>query len=491
MQVIRAIRENLIISLLALTYIIANMVLSFQGIYYFNLLPVFLLIIMLAFTRLDLIYFLIIITTPVSINLIRLVPSSTFSFYIPTEPLMFGVMLIVIYKMAKGGYVDKAIIKHPVTLAILFNLFWILFTSLTSTMPIVSMKFFIARIWFIITFYFLAIYIFRNTDRIKTMIWCYTLSMVVVIFYSINRHLGYGLFDKQAAHFVMVPFFPDHTSYGAILAMIIFPFIGINWYKGQSLLRKLVIGVVFIIVLTALVLSYTRAAWISVIVSVIIMLLTVLKVKFKYLILAGIVALGYLYTNRVSLIHRLEKNEQESSANLAEHVQSISNIATDASNLERINRWVSAYGMWKEKPIVGWGPGTYSFKYAPFQVSRRKTYISTNFGNMGNAHSEYIGPLAESGVLGTVSFILIPIFSLLTGFRVYRRIHNTKIKVIVLTVILGLCTYILHGALNNFLDTDKASALFWGYIAFVVALDIYYKENKDPEVIFEGLAEKS
>jgi hypothetical protein len=41
-------------------------------------------------------------------------------------------------------------------------------------------------------------------------------------------------------------------------------------------------------------------------------------------------------------------------------------------------------------------------------------------------------------------------------------------------VILGLITYYIHGILNNFLDTDKASAPFWGYTAIIVALDIYF-----------------
>jgi putative inorganic carbon (HCO3(-)) transporter len=39
-------------------------------------------------------------------------------------------------------------------------------------------------------------------------------------------------------------------------------------------------------------------------------------------------------------------------------------------------------------------------------------------------------------------------------------------------MIAGLMTYVVHGALNNFLDTDKISALFWGMTAAVVALDI-------------------
>jgi hypothetical protein len=35
-------------------------------------------------------------------------------------------------------------------------------------------------------------------------------------------------------------------------------------------------------------------------------------------------------------------------------------------------------------------------------------------------------------------------------------------------VFLGLMTYFVHGVLNNYLDTDKASALFWGFFALLL-----------------------
>jgi putative inorganic carbon (HCO3(-)) transporter len=41
----------------------------------------------------------------------------------------------------------------------------------------------------------------------------------------------------------------------------------------------------------------------------------------------------------------------------------------------------------------------------------------------------------------------------------------------------GLVTYVIHGFLNNFLDTDKISAPFWGYIAAIVVLDLSQKKQ--------------
>jgi O-antigen ligase len=137
--------------------------------------------------------------------------------------------------------------------------------------------------------------------------------------------------------------------------------------------------------------------------------------------------------------------------------------------------------MFKEKPFLGWGPGTYMFNYAPFQLEREKTIISTNAATLGNAHSEYIGPLAESGFLGTISFMAVVITTIVTGFRNWTRKGNRTTRILSISILLGLVTYYLHGVLNNFLDTDKASVLFWGFTAAIVAIDLFHRENPDEE----------
>ena len=179
-----------------------------------------------------------------------------------------------------------------------------------------------------------------------------------------------------------------------------------------------------------------------------------------------------------TIIMELERNNQDSSDNLSEHVESISNVSTDASNMERLNRWGSAWRMFLERPVFGWGPGVYVFEYAPFQLSKDKTIITTNAGANGNAHSEYIGPLAESGILGMLSVILLIILVFYRGSLLYHKLPKGELKDVVLVTLLGFFTYVVHGLLNNYLDTDKASVPFWGFIALIIAIDIYHSKEK-------------
>jgi O-antigen ligase len=300
--------------------------------------------------------------------------------------------------------------------------------------------------------------------------------VVAIVFYKLS---GTGFFNQKAAHNAVRPFFVDHTSYGAILALLVPVIAGFIFSdpKVKGILRILV-AAVFGFLMLAIVFSYTRAAWVSLIASLIIFILVKLKIRFTFLAAIGFVVLLFVFSYWQEIVIKLEQNRQDSSKELAEHVKSISNVTTDASNLERLNRWSCAWRMFREKPVFGWGPGTYMFQYAPFQISRERTPISTNFANLGNAHSEYIGPLAESGFFGTLTFLAIVISTLITGFRVYRNAENRFIRTLSLTLLLGLITYYIHGMMNNFLDTDKASALFWGYTAMLVSMDIYHISQK-------------
>ena len=113
-------------------------------------------------------------------------------------------------------------------------------------------------------------------------------------------------------------------------------------------------------------------------------------------------------------------------------------------------------------------------------MSYDRTIISTDFGDVGNAHSEYIGPLAESGVLGTLTFLAIIVLTIITGIKVYYRAEDKTIKILVISLLMGLITYYIHGFLNDFLNTDKASVPFWGFTAIIVAADLFHEPKKLP-----------
>ncbi len=449
-----------------------------------NALPLVLVIVLIAIFSFDKIVYLVAFFAPLSIPLSDIMPGLGFDMYLPTEPLLFGLLIVFVLKLIYERKYDRQILTHPVSMAIYVSLIWIFLTSLTSTMPLVSFKFLLSRIWFLIGLYFIAAKIFSDQKNFERYIWLYVISLSIVVFYTTYRHLGYGLWNKQVANFVPSPFYNDHTSYGAALAMYI-PFLVMFAYSSFKSLRERLVSFVFLgILLMGFVLSYSRAAWLSLVAATGVFVIIKLKISFRTILIAfvSIVVLFVVFQNRIFM--KLEENSQQSSANFMTHISSMSNITSDASNLERINRWSCAIRMFEDKPFFGYGPGTYMFKYAPYQLNKDRTIISTNSADGGNSHSEYLGPLSESGVLGLITFLLIVGTVLYTAIRTYSRLTDRRLKAFVLSAIVALVSYYIHGLMNNFLDTDKLSVPFWGFTAMIVAMDIYsrnqLKTQKNP-----------
>jgi putative inorganic carbon (hco3(-)) transporter len=465
-------------------FIVLNCIFIVNEFYWFAIIPVLLLIVMLFIFSMDILLLMIVFLTPLSVNLSDF--DLNIGVYLPTEPLLFGVMLIFLFNVAFRNRHETRLMKHPVTIAIIIYLIWMFITSITSTMPVVSFKFLVSKLWFIIPFFFLGTHLFKNIKNMRRFVWLYIISFTLVIAYTIYNHSTYG-FDEQTAHWVMSPFYNDHTSYGALLSMFIPIVLAFCFDRSYNRTKRIISFVILAIFILAVILSYSRAAWISLAVAFIIFLIMKLRIDYRIVIAGIIILTGVYFMYSFEIFMKLEKNRQDSSKDYVEHIQSISNISTDASNLERINRWQCAFRMFNEKPVFGWGPGTYQFKYAPFQHSQEKTIISTNAGDMGNAHSEYIGPLAEEGFIGTLSILAIVILSVNTAVRTYKRSVSKEVRFITLTILVSLFTYFVHGLLNNFLDTDKASVPFWGMIAMLVALDIYHR---DPDPLPEQESEK-
>ena len=468
-------RYHLFLLFLSILFIGVNGYFLFRGNYFFSFLPIAISVVYFSFYKTKELLFFVILCTPFSLNLEQLALGNV-GFYLPTEPILFGLMILLSIRALMRGTYDKKLLNHPISISVLFYLAWMAITVLTSSNILVSVKFLIAKLWFVIPLFFYLILVFRQKENMYRVVWLYLISLAAVVFITLIRHYGWG-FDQKAAHWIMSPFYKDHTSYGAIVAFYIPLAIGLLYRKKNSAIIQYILILFLVILSVGLLYSYTRAAWVSLVAALGVWALFKLKINIKYVAILGLFGafVGFQYYTDISIA--LSKNKTDSSENLSKHIESISNVSTDASNLERINRWNCAIRMFEERPVFGWGPGTYAFEYAPFQHSDEITVISTNFGNKGNAHSEYLGALSEMGVLGLFSFLLMLFFVFYKGSLLYIKLEDKGLKTLLLSVLLALVSYFVHGVLNNYLDTDKASVPVWTCFAIIVAIDIYHSKN--------------
>ncbi|MES1182054.1 MAG: O-antigen ligase family protein, partial [Flavobacterium sp.] len=152
-------------------------------------------------------------------------------------------------------------------------------------------------------------------------------------------------------------------------------------------------------------------------------------------------------------------------------------IQTDASNVERINRWSCAVRMGIDEPVFGFGPGMYQFEYGRFQLPTDLTNISTFHGNKGHAHSEILGALAESGFPGMLLAVVFMFSAIGYGLNVIYNTKDPYRRWIAYAALLGLVSFYVHGFFNAFLDTDKMAILVFGSIAVIIATDLENRKS--------------
>src|SRR5688572_27948360 len=161
-----------------------------------------------------------------------------FALSLPSEPLIIAAMILFVSKALIENSFDLRIWKHPVTISVSMLLGWGLIASVTSEIPLVSIKSMMNKFWFIIPFYFLGIHLFKEKKNMTRITWMYILGLIAVVIYTTYNHSLWG-FEKDPAHWVMTPFYYDHTQYGAMLAFFVPFLVGYQFINKHQLFVKI------------------------------------------------------------------------------------------------------------------------------------------------------------------------------------------------------------------------------------------------------------
>lgn len=424
------------------------------------------------------IFYFLAFATPLSVHLIE-ERYSSINLSLPTEPLIILLFIGGLLKLISAKKIDTTQFKTALSILIIVDFSWLVVTAIFSTMPIISAKYIFMKAWYVAVFYFLATNFFADNRVVKKFIWAFVVSVIILCCYTLFIHAGGG-FSRAYAYTAMRPFLPDHGMYAACISFVV-PILFVFALEGDKLGYKAPIRLfslfLFLFMVFAVALSFTRASWISLVISLGVYFLFWLKIRFHFLAVLSMVLGGVLFSNLDNLLTDLSRNKKESDDNIENHLQSVSNVSSDPSNLERLNRWGSAFRMWEAKPILGWGPGTYTFQYGQFQLPHEMTIISTNAGTLGGVHSEYLRPLAESGIPGAILFVLIVSFTFSLGFK-HQRLLKGQDKYLSKAVFLALVTYFAHGVLNNYTEFDKIAVPLYSFLAVMTAIELKYQYAK-------------
>jgi putative inorganic carbon (HCO3(-)) transporter len=453
-------------------FIVASIAALIFEFYFILLFPLVLAFGFVLVTKPTYILYFLAFSTPLSVHLIE-ERISTINLSMPTEPLIILMFVGVLLLLVKSKTLNHAELKTALSILILADFTWLIVTSITSEMPLISAKYVMSKAWYLVVFYFLLTKVFKNERVAKIFVWSFIVACFILASYTLFNH-AQGSFTRNYAYTAMRPFLPDHGMYAACISFVV-PVLFVFTFHGSkfnySLPFRMVCFGLLLFFIFAVALSFTRASWLSLVIAIGVYFLLRIKFNFKFLVPLVLVVVGVVFANIDSLLTDLSRNKKESDDNIENHLQSVSNVSSDPSNLERLNRWGSGIRMWEERPVVGFGPGTYTFMYGTRQLPHEMTIISTNAGSLGGIHSEYLRPLAESGTLGLLFIVCIAFTVFSLGFK-HNRTLTGQSKYLSMAVFLGLVTYFAHGVLNNYSEFDKIAVPLYSFMAILTAIEI-------------------
>lgn len=388
---------------------------------------------------------------------------------LPTEPLMILLTLVFIfYVVTKPEELTREFATNPLILLLVVHLFWIGFLLLHTEDFIASLKFFLAKFWYITVFTMLAGILIKNRQQFIPLFWCVFIPLVLVTIKVVIHHSTYG-FTFDNVNDSVVPFFRNHVNYAALLTVFL-PFVwnARSWYTPNDLRRK-AINFGLLVFLSGIFFSYTRAGWLSLILAGISWWL-VRRGVLKVAIIGGFAILLafiiYIWSDNRYLAYSPEFEKTIYHPELADHLEATIGLQ-DVSSAERVYRWVAAFHMFNDRPLTGYGPGNFYPYYKQYTVVSFETYVSDN-EEKSTVHNYFLLMLVEQGIFGFLIFFFLILIIFLKAESIYHATRSPDEKKWVMAVILSLVVILVQIMLSDLLEADKVGPFFFLAIAMLV-----------------------
>lgn len=423
-------------------------------------------------------FWLLIFCLPISTEL-NITPNLGLDF--PDEILMLLITALVVIKLFyQPSLLPFNLLKNSVFFIVVLLFLWWMINCVYSTNTLLSVKFLLAKIWFIVPFVILPQLINFSISQFKKIVWCLLLPMSMVVILTLIRH-AYYQFSLEGIKHSLSPFFRNHVNYSSMLVCmmaILWASKKLNYNNKNSLIKWINIGLV--VGLFALIFAYSRGAWVALIAGII----TIFIVKKKWILHTFIIGLTILIVGVTTLVYNNnyikfapDFEHTITHTNLTEHLQSTTNLK-DLSNAERFYRWVAGANMFKEKPVVGFGTNTFYSKYKNYTSEIFKTYVSNN-PEHSSVHNYFLLVALEQGFVGFALFCSLVFLLLMKTQYLYHQLQSNFYKIIALTISIITVMIICVNLMSDMIETDKIGSLFWLCVGFTILLENKLKEEKE------------
>ena len=386
----------------------------------------------------------------------------------PPELLMWlSCLLLPAYLYLRHREIDFRFVYHPVMILLIIHFFWIIIATVLSDVPMISIKFTLAKTWYLVCFILIPILLFREVKDLKTWGLVVFFPLIATVVIILARHSQYG-FTFSTINNAVIPIYRNHVDYACSLGILLpFAWYMRSWYDNKWIRRFLWMALA--LMLAGIYFSYTRAAWLCVplgIGSYFIIRYKLMRVAIPLALAGGLLLVGWLaYDNHyISYSPNYEKTITQKNFNA---LVSATYQMEDISTVERFYRWVAGYYMVQARPWAGFGPSSFYSVYHSYVDRHFTTYVSDN-PEHSSMHNYYLMVAVEQGLPGLAIFLLLIIAVLLYGETTYHKMKDGPKKQFLMAALISFCCNLFILTLNDVVETDKLGTFFLLSIAMVI-----------------------
>lgn len=471
-----ALRANLAVLFLSIVAIV------YTSNYLLLALPVGFLFLQLLFVNWKTAYWVLLFCIPLSID-IRLMGGSLGT-SLPDEPLMWIFLLIFPLIWAKNPSIfpKEHWWRNPLVFIVALQYLWMIVAVIYSHHLMVSVKFMLAKTWFLTSFFILPFFVFKEKKDFKNAFLIVLIPLVLTMLIIFYRHASEGFHFRKIEKAIGMLYY-NHVDYSTVLSMFLpLLLVAFSLTKGRSIVTRGAIIVLILIFIPTIYLTYARAAIVAIVFAL--MLGLAIRLRLANLIMPvfyGVIALlmVYMVNNNKYLDFRPNYEKTYMHTSFTEHM-----IATfkgeDMSSMERLYRWIAAVRMSTDEPIVGYGPNTFYYYYKPYAVTAFKTYVSRNT-ERSTTHNYFLYMLTEQGWPAMILYAILIMVVIAQAQKIYHRFNDRFYKKVTLGVVMMFGAGFINNFFSELLETHKVGALFYISIGLLVVLRMKSKQLEKAE----------
>jgi O-antigen ligase len=396
---------------------------------------------------------------------------------LPDEPLMllssFAVLALLAYRGKKS-----ATKIHPLILLLGIQFLWLIITVASSTDILLSVKYLLAKSWYLLAFVGAPLFLFADRKILKKSALLLTGSMLVFMLLALVRHWQNG-WTFENINKSLEPFYRNHVNYSALLVFMAPLQVAILQLSSSKKIRAVFICTL-VLTMAALYLSFARGAWLALLTGLAAYWLLkrrLLVFGFLFFMVFSLGAVLWLKSNDRFLKFSNDYRSTIFHTDFREHL-----IATyqlkDLSNAERVYRWVAGVRMAKDSWKTGLGPSTFYKQYKSYTLPAFKTYVSRN-KEESTVHNYFLLLLIEQGAIGVLLFVALVAFLFWYAQKIYHAAGERFWKVAMAAVAAVLVMECTVNFLSDMIETDKVGSVFYLCVAVIIIGDRQTRKRSD------------